>query len=190
MKTSIFFIAAFLMAGSIHAQFKGKMEFSGSGDKVIYTVYSDISQYRYEFSENGQEMVVIVKPEEMQTLILIPEIKSYMKTSSNDFRSAMNDPVQSSRMFSETMEEKVVGTEKLNGLQCVKKEYYSKNTEPRTLIYTVWYSKELKMPVKIIDQVRKRNYMELTEVEKWTPVPSYFEVPAGYQEMNPGQPQH
>ncbi len=190
MKTSVFFIAVLFLGGSVHAQFKGKMAFTGSGDKVVYTVYSDVSQYRYEFSENGQEMVVIVKPEEMQTLILIPEIKSYMKTSSNDVRSVMNDPVQSYRLFNDTMEEKAAGTEEVNGFNCIKKEYYSKNSNPGTLIYTVWYSRELKMPVKIVDQVRNRNYMELTDVEKWDPVASFFDVPAGYREMQPGQTPH
>ncbi len=191
MKTPLIFVSALLMAGSLQAQFKGKMEFAGSGDKkMVYTVYSNNSRYRYEFSENGQEMVVIVKPEAAQTLILIPEIKSYMKTSSNDFRSLMNDPVQSARYFSQTMEEKAAGREQMNGYDCIKKEYYTKNMDPVTLIYTVWYSEELKMPVKIVDHVRNRSYMELTGVEKWKPVASYFEVPAGYHEMNPGGPPH
>ncbi len=190
MKRTALFLSALCVFSMVQAQFKGKMEFSGSGDKIVYTVFSDLSQYRYEFEENGQKMFVITKPDAGQALILMPEMKMYMKTATTDIRSMMNDPVQASRHFNETMEEKSVGKEHMNGYDCIKKEYYTKNSQPKTLIYTVWYSDDLKMPVKIIDHVRGRSYMELREVEEWDPVASYFEVPSGYQEMNMGQTPH
>ena len=190
MKRAILIITALCMFDLAQAQFKAKMDFAGSGDKIVYDVFSDLNRYRYEFEEDGQQMIVITKPQAGEALILMPEMKMYMKTPTTDIRSMMNDPVQASRYFGETMEEKPAGKETMNGYECIKTEYYTKNTDPKTLIYTVWYAEKLKMPVKITDHVRKRSYMELREVEPWKPVASYFEVPAGYQEMNMSQAPH
>jgi hypothetical protein len=163
-------------------QFQAKMSYALSNEALINTVYSDLHQYRYEFVENGQKGVVIVKPEVNQTFILMPARKFFIKTACDDFYSLMNDPVQASLHFKESQKEKLVGNENMNGYNCVKKEYYMVYHDPdkEVIVYTVWFSKDLNFPVKIENHPRKNNYMLLYDVKKWVPEDSYFKVPGDY----------
>lgn len=90
----------------------------------IYTVYSDLHQYRYEFVENGEKGVVIVKPEVNQTFILMPAKMNFIKTTCDDFNSLLNDPVQASLHFKESQKEKLVGNEQMKGCNYKQKEQF------------------------------------------------------------------
>lgn len=169
----------------VFCQFQAKMSYTLSNEARIYTVYSDLHQYRYEFVENGEKGVVIVKPGVNQTFILMPAKMNFIKTTCDDFNSLMNDPVQASLHFKESQKEKLVGNEQMNGYNCAKKEYYMVYHDPdkEVIVYTVWFSKDLNFPVRIENHVRKNNYMLLSDVKKWVPQKNYFEVPEGYTEM-------
>ena len=76
----LLFILFFIPIGSQgFSQFKANMENVISGDKELYSVYSDKTQYRYDFTQDGQKMIIIVKPELNKTLILLPDKKFYMQ---------------------------------------------------------------------------------------------------------------
>ena len=124
-------VSSFILFTTIvFGQFQAKMAYTLSDEARIYTVYSDLNQYRYEFTENGEKGIVIIKPEANQTFILMPAKKFYMKTACDDFNSLMNDPVQASLHFKESQKEKSVGNEQMNGYNCVKKEYYMDYPDP------------------------------------------------------------
>lgn len=106
--------------------------------------------------------VVIVNPEANQTFILMPDKKFFQKTTCDDMFSAMNDPVQSYQQFKQYGKEKSVGNERINGLNCIKKELYRGDSK----VYTMWFSEELNFPVKIINHPANV-YMLLSDIKKW-----------------------
>ncbi len=174
----IFFILLTTFRG--YSQFTAKMENSISGTAAIYTVYSDKNQYRYEFTEDGQKMIVIVEPESNVTLILLPTKKFYIKEPCDGMMSRQKDPVQAYAMMKKHFTEKDAGKENMAGYVCDKKELYSDNDK----IMTVWYAEALKFPVKMVNHINKGTYMNLTAIEKWTPDPNMFSLPEDYTRVD------
>lgn len=170
----------------VSGQFQAKMSYTPGNEARIYTVYSDLHQYRYEFLENGEKGIVIVKPEANQTYILMPARKFYMKTACDDFNSLMNDPVQASLHFKESHKEKLVGNEQMYGYNCAKKDFYMDYPDPDedVLVYTIWFSKALNFPVKIENHPRKNVYMELYDIKSWKPQAAIFTIPESYTEVD------
>ena len=186
MKRILIISICLYLASSAFSQFQATMSYTPGNEARIYTVYSDLHQYRYEFMKNGEKGIVIVKPEANQTFILMPAKKFFMKTACDDFSSLMNDPVQASLHFKESQKEKLVGDEQMYGYNCAKKEFYMDYPDPDedVLVYTVWFSKALNFPVKIENHTRKNNYMLLSDVKNWVPQESYFKIPDGFTEVD------
>lgn len=164
----------------VYSQFQAKMTNSFSGTERLYTVYSDLNQYRYEFEEDGMKGIVIVTPAANQTAILIPEKKFVHQTTCDGMMSRMNDPVQSYEAYKKYGPEKTTGKETLKGYECTTKDIYQGETK----VFTAWYAEKLNFPVKIVAHFAENTYMELKDIKKWKVEPSYFEIPSGYTEVD------
>ncbi|MDX2444636.1 MAG: DUF4412 domain-containing protein, partial [Bacteroidales bacterium] len=162
------------------SQFQAKMNNSMSGKERIYTVYSDLNQYRYDFEEDGMKGIVIVHPAANQTAILVPVKKFVHKTNCDGMMSRMNDPVQSYEVYKKHGEEKIIGEETINGYECIAKEMYQGDTK----VFSAWYSEKLNFPVKIVAQYAENTFMELKDIKKWKSEPSFFEIPEDYTEVD------
>lgn len=174
-----------ILSASAFGQFKGKMVFDSMDKESSYDVYYCDLGYRYEFDEDGQQGVVIVKSGSKDVIILMPEQKMAMKTSSNNPMSMANDPLQSFENFKDKGILKEEGEETVNGILCKKSILYNKDN-PSQKVYTMWYSEEYKFPMKMINHVdgSEDSGMEMKDVESWKPDPSKFEIPSGYQLMD------
>jgi len=189
MKKIILLITISLMVSSLSAQFTARMHFTSMGQERVFTVYSADVGYRYEFNENGQEGVIIVKTGSPEIVILMPQQKMAMKGSADNPMSMANDPVGSYEYFKKNGALKEIGTETVNGVACIKMELWNENSsefgQAEQKLFTVWTSEKYNFPIKMINHIDGSNdmTMELKEIKSWTPDAKSFEIPAGYQVM-------
>ncbi|MBN2634562.1 MAG: DUF4412 domain-containing protein [Bacteroidales bacterium] len=180
-----------LVSISLSAQFRGKMNFNTMGKTRSFTVYSAIEGYRYEFNEDGQQGVIIVKSDSQQVIILMPQQKMAMKSSPDNPMSMMNDPLRAFEQNKTSGILKETGKETINGIPCTKSVLYNREN-PSQKMFTMWYSDKYKFPMKMVNHIdgSQNSGMEMSDVEPWTPDPQSFEIPPGYQVMDvPAMPQ-
>lgn len=174
----------------LSAQFSAKMFFTSMGKEHVFTVYSSDAGYRYEFNEEGQEGVIIVKLGSSEVIMLMPQQKMAMKGSSENPMSMGNDPVGSYEYFKKNGTLKEVGTETINGIDCIKSELWNENSneygQANQKMFTVWTSDKYNFPIKMINHIDGSGglVMELKEIQPWTPNAQSFEIPEGYQVMD------
>lgn len=174
-------LMAFVCSGSISmAQFTATMKNVVKGDERIYQVYHDGENYRYEFSEDGMDGVVIVKPAENKTSILVPEKKYVHHTTCHDVMSRMNDPVQSVMTIKDRYNEKGLGEEEIAGFKCSKSELFAADQK----VFTLWFSEELNFPLRIENNFQRDTYMELSGINVQDVVANKFVVPEDYTEVD------
>jgi len=144
MKQILLISIFFFFSLNLFCQFQAKMINSFSGKKRLYSVYSDLNHYRYEFEEDGMKGIVIVTPDANQTNILIPDKKYVHRSTCDGMMSRMNDPVQSYEVYKKHGEEKILGEVTINGYKCTAKEMYQGDTK----VFSAWYSEKLNFPIK------------------------------------------
>ncbi len=162
------------------AQFTASMHNTVQGNERVYTVYADQNQYRYEFEESGEKGIVIVKPEENKTFILMPSRKYVHITPCDGMMSRMNDPWQSYLWFRQYGKEKEEGNETVDGYKCLVRSVYQNDSK----VFTCYFSEKLNFPVQIKSDIEDNTHMELNDVKSWKPDPSLFEVPKDYIEVD------
>jgi hypothetical protein len=179
-----------LPVSNIYGQFTAEMHFTTSSKVRVFQIYSDGNNYRYEFNEDGQEGIVIVPEGADHILVLMPQQKIAMKSSASSQMSMSTDPVkQYEYWLNDGATEKVVGEEKVNGIDCIKKELRNiqkdEYGEVNQHLFTIWYSEEYNFPVKIENYIdgSGSSGMELKNIKPWTPSANSFKVPGGYKIM-------
>lgn len=160
-------------------QWQADMTSNFSGEKQ-YKVYSDLTQYRYEFVEDGMTGVVITNPSTNITAIMLVDEKKVHYTQSDGMMSAMNDPVMGYKSSTQYLEEKILGEEEISGYNCIKKALFQADKE----FYTQWFSTELNFPVRMLGNWGENPSMQLKNIEKWSVDPSKFVVPEDYVEVD------
>ena len=183
-------IVLLLSGSSIYWQFTAEMNFTTSGKERIFQIFSDGSNYRYEFNEDGQEGIVFVPEGADHIFVLMPQQKMAIKSSASSQMSMSTDPVkQYEYWLNDGATEKVVGEEKVNGIDCTKKELRNiqkdEYGEVNQHLFTVWYSKEYNFPVKMENHIdgSSSSGMELKNIKPWTPNSDSFIIPEGYNIM-------
>ena len=159
-------------------QWQAKMINSISGKEKIYTVYSDMDQYRYEFTEDEISGVVIVNPAIGRTAILRPDDKIVNYIPIDGLISSMNDPVQAYESTKQYGEEKIIGNEIIADHECIKKTIFQGEKK----LYTLWFSEELNFPVRIEGHFSENAFMQLENIQKWDADPAFFIIPEDYTE--------
>ena len=175
------------MSISLYGQFKAKMVFNTMDKQRDFIVYSADEGYRYEFNEDGQEGIIIVKKGSQQLIILMPQQKMAMKSSAESPMSMASDPLQSYEYHKAMGLLKEVGKETVNGIECTKFELWNKENSSQKM-YTVWLSETYQFPIKMVNHIDgdEDSGMELKDIEPWTPGAHSFSIPEGYQVMKMG----
>jgi hypothetical protein len=191
MKKLIFiFFMNLLILPLCQAQFKANMTFNSMGQVRTFAVYSSAAGYRYEFNEQGQEGVIIVKKGSPEIIILMPQQKIAMKGSSDNPMSMGNDPVGTFEHFKTEGNLKEIGKETVNGIKCTKGELWNESGDEYGKVsqkmFTVWISDDYDFPVKIIYHIdgSGNSQMEIKDIEPWAPDAKSFSIPDGYQVMD------
>ena len=177
----VMLIMAFVCSGSISmAQFTATMKNVVKGNKRIYQVYHDGENYRYEFTENGMDGVVIVSPSQNKTSILVPEKKYVHHTTCDDVMSRMNDPVQSVMTIKGRYKETQSIEGEIAGYKCSKSELFAGDQK----VFTLWFSEELNFPLRIENNFGRDTYMELSGIKTQKIDAKKFMVPTDYTEVD------
>lgn len=184
MKKIILLLLTIFIALQLFAQFSATMVFTLSNKQKTMTVFSDVNRYRYEFNEDGQEGVVIVNNLQNEVFVLMPKQKVAMKSAPTSIMSMGTDPLKIYDYYVEKgATEKIIGNEKVNGYDCVKKELYD---EHNNLLHTLWFSEKYNFPLKMVSNidVSGNTEMEINDIKSWIPQNSMFSIPPGYTIMD------
>ena len=125
-------------------------------------------------------MVMIFRRDKNIGWTLNPEKKLYMERPFNE-----KEMEQATKKNIDSRNEKVLGTENVNGFKCTKKEVETTVKfmgYKRTVKTVVWMSKRLDMPIRTTSP---DGYItELRNIKKGSPAGKYFEVPKGYKKVS------
>lgn len=96
------------------------------------------------------------------------------------------DLVKQYEYYTGGAEEVIAGKENVNGYPCLKKELRKIQKDEfgtsNQLMYTIWYSEELRFPVKMKNHIDGTgSCFELKNIKEWTPDESSFQVPQEYR---------
>ena len=161
------------------SQWQANMVNSMQGNIQEYKVHSDGNQYRYDYSDEITG-VVIVKPDENKTAILMVEEHKVHYTSTDGMMSHMNDPAQAYAGYLQYGTEKIIGNEEVDGYDCIKKVVY----QGEKALISMWFCEELNFPVKMENHYSEGTYMHLKNIQYWKPIPSIFNVPDDFIEVD------
>lgn len=179
----LFVLSLFIMP--LSAQFKANMTFNSIGqDRTFKVFYSELG-YRYEFSESGQKGVILVKNGIPEIVILMPQQKIAMKGPADNPMSIGNDPLATYWHYCDKGTLKEEAKETVNKIPCTRSTLWNKDN-PGQKMFTIWLSDKYSFPIKLVNHIDSAgdSYMELKDIEPWTPEAKSFEIPAGYQVMD------
>ena len=154
---------------------KGKVQHGGK-------IYVTPKKMRMDgISPGGQgNIVLIFRRDKNIEWTLNPEKKLYMERPLNE-----KEMEQATKKMIDSRNEKVLGTEKINGFTCTKKEVET-TVElmgyKRTVKTIVWVSKRLDMPIRTKSQ--DGSITELRNIKEGAPANKYFEVPKEYKKVS------
>ena len=132
-------------------------------------------------SPRGEESIVMIfRRDKNIGWTLNPEKKLYLERPFNE-----EEMEQATKKIIDSRNEKVLGTENVNGFECTKKEVET-TVEfmgfKRTTKTIVWISKRLDMPVRTKSQ--DGSMTELRNVKEGSPAGKYFEIPKEYKKVS------
>jgi hypothetical protein len=154
---------------------KGKVQHTGK-------IYVMPDKMRVDgISPRGEgNIVIIFRKDKNIGWTLNPDKKLYMERPFNE-----KEMEQTARKFVNSKNEKILGTEKVNGFECTKKEveatvsYMGYKSTSKTI---VWKSERLDMPIRT--QSQDGSMTELRNIKEGSPAGKYFEIPKDYQKVS------
>ena len=187
------FVAVMVLfsGSSVYALFGGKItKFTAdqvmidSKGKVQHTgkIYVMPDKMRVDgISPRGEgNIVIIFRKDKNIGWTLNPDKKLYLERPFNE-----KEMEQTARKFVDSKNEKFLGTEKVNGFECSKKEvdttvsYMGYKSTSKTI---VWKSERLDMPIRT--QSQDGSMTELRNIKEGSPAGKYFEIPKDYQKVS------
>lgn len=132
-------------------------------------------------SQKGEGSIVIIFRRDKNIVwTLNPEKKLYMERPFNE-----KEMEQATKKIIDSRNEKVLGTENVNGFKCTKKEVETTVKFmgfERTVKTIVWMSERLDMPIRTKSQ--DGSMTELRNIKEGSPVNKYFEIPKEYKKAS------
>ena len=140
-----------------------------SEQPITARFYVKGDKLRQEITEEGEQHIVIVRPDKKISWMITPSEKMYMEI-----------PYEEGESFEEWTPEmeknaKLLGTEKIGGMECKK---FQRDEEGEKVTY--WITSKHPFPMKIEDS---ESVVELKNVKEGGVNDSFFELPADYQKM-------
>lgn len=166
----------------MHGQtpFKAEMINARQGKETVYQLQSIGIKYRYDFEDSGMKGIVIVDQEKGETAILLPDEKFVHYTDIHSQTSLMNDPYQAFIYSKSRYDVKNIGEEIIAGYNCSKSELYASGQ----LVFTAWYSEDLKFIIKMVNEMAENTYMELRDIKEEKLREDIFSIPTDYTEVD------
>jgi hypothetical protein len=154
---------------------KGKVQHTGK-------IYVMPDKMRMDgFSPKGEgNIVIIFRRDKNVGWTLNPEKKLYVEKPFNE-----KDMEQATKNIIDSRNEKVLGTETVNGFKCTKKEiettveFMGYKSTAKTI---VWISNRLDMPIRTKSQ--DGSMTELRNIKEGSQASKYFEIPKEYKKVS------
>jgi outer membrane lipoprotein-sorting protein len=187
----IIFLIGALILGFANSSFAGKIsEFTAdqvminpSGSVVhegkLY-FRSDRIRMNTSSPQGDQEMVIIFRRDLKLNWMLNLKGKTYFERPLDE-----KEMEQTVSKTAHVTEEKILGTETVNGFKCTKKKIKTTATFmgfKNSSESTVWVSNELDMPIRT--KSSDGSLTEIRNLKKGAPAKSYFELPKGYRKVS------
>jgi hypothetical protein len=183
-------VAIFFTGSYAHAFLGGKIT-KYTADQVMIDAKGNVEQggkiyvtpdkiRMSAISPGGQgNMVMIFRRDKNMSWTLNPDKKLYMERPLNE-----KEMEQATKKMINSRNEKVLGTENVNGFKCTKKQVET-TVEfmgfKRTVKTMVWVSDKLDMPLRTKSE--DGSMTELRNIKKGAPAGKYFEVPKEYKKV-------
>ena len=190
MRTIDLFAAALLaFTGTASALEPAKVDYSA--DSYMETaegvmkgrVYVSPGKERREFSEGGEQMVMIIRQDKKTAWMLMPEDEMYMELK-------MEGDGRKDDLTRYKIEQSEVGKEKVNGVDTVKNKIVMTGPKGEKLGGFWWITKDnivVKMDAISIDKKDKDRFkIELKNLKVGKVDSKLFEIPKGYEKMSMG----
>jgi Domain of unknown function (DUF4412) len=130
--------------------------------------------------EGNMSMVWIFRRDKKIAWYLNPEKKLYVEKPFNE-----KEMEQATKRFGDSKNEKILGTEYVNGYECTKKEFVTTSNfmgYKSTTKSIAWISKKLDVPIR--SQYQDGSIDELRNIKERSTSAEYFEVPSGYKQVS------
>ena len=177
-------LSAFALFGGKITKYSADQVFIDSQGKVQHTgkIYVMPDKMRMDgFSTGGKGSIVIIfRRDKNIGWTLNPEKKLYMEKPFNE-----KEMEQATKNIIDSRNEKVLGTENVNGFTCTKKEIETKVEFmgfKKTVKTIVWISKRLDMPIRTKSQ--DGSMTELRNIKEGSQDNKYFEIPKEYKKVS------
>ena len=130
--------------------------------------------------QGGGKMIIIHRQDQNITWMLNPDKKLYTQ---NPFNQQELERLMKSNFPSSN--ERILGTEKVNGFKCTKKEVVTTMNVmgmDMTTKSIIWVSDKLAMPIRT--QSEDGSITELRNIKKGTPSGKHFKIPSDYTQVS------
>jgi outer membrane lipoprotein-sorting protein len=173
----VFFTASLAMAAS----FSADIVMEKNGKTETGKIYFLNQYYRLEVPEDGKPIVIIADREKNVHRFLNMEEKVFFEIPSDDFRILTSDPFKASEYMVSNYGSQVEGNEKINGFNCERQAVMVQDTK----IHSRWFSKKLKIPVKLVSyDGKKASYVtELKNIREVDLQKELFVPPSGFKQV-------
>jgi hypothetical protein len=137
--------------------------------------YQD-KNYRFDFGEKGQQLIVLVDGQSGGMRLLSPSAKEYMEKGPKDPMSLFMNPFGAYAKLSKTKSVRTEGTESVGGVSCKKQVVFS----GEQVMLNAWVSDEFDVPLKVEIPVYGIT-VELKNIKRGPQDAALFALPAGYK---------
>jgi Domain of unknown function (DUF4412) len=164
--------------------YSGKRMVKSNQGRVEMREYQAPGKKRIEMSNQGRNIVMIIRMDKSESWMLIPEAKAYMKSS-------MADVNQNTGSGFKVLEQTVVGKEQVNGYATTKYKGTFLDPQARKGGGYFWLTKDHGIPIKTditlqTAEGKEHIFTQLTELKIGPQPQSLFELPDSYRAMPVG----
>ncbi|MCK5324299.1 MAG: DUF4412 domain-containing protein, partial [Desulfobulbaceae bacterium] len=177
--------SAFGLFGGKIMQFSADQVMIDPNGKVLNAgkIYMAKDKFRMEqdtSQQGGAKMIMIYRQDKNITWMLNPDNRLYTQSFFNE-----EELDQITKSTNASTRERVLGTEKVNGFKCTKKEVVTSMNVMGMNMSTkmiLWVSDKLAMPIRT--QSEDGTITELRNIKKGAPSGKHFEIPSGYTKVS------
>jgi len=135
------------------------------------------NEYRMDIVENGEELSILVDRESGKLKVIVHSQKVAQEYLNTSEKSLNNNPFENFKYQLEIGSADTIGSEIINGYECLKIEVSNENRK----ILTAWISNKLNWPVKIETADKPHKDVDLSNIKEGEIVEAdFFKVPEEY----------
>ena len=158
------------------APFSAELVHTRGSQTTTGTFHYQDRSYRFDLTDNGQQLIVIFDGQSGVTRLLAPSEKSYVEAGAGEPMSLLANPFAAYAHLSKTESVRPEGTESVGGVPCQKQVVFS----GEQVMLNAWVSDEFDVPLKVQIPAYEIT-VELKNLQRGPQDAALFALPAGYK---------